>query len=141
MATLFGDYPEDWGARDGIKKCCDHPKNPSRNEVLFHFSSQINFLRLRVLIPTYNPQTGGPPLAVCPLLLIQYIRSYPLHSWRQFLHPQPEDAPCCGDRDPPNMGYQDVGGWIILGCILERWVGVMWTGLVWLRIGTGGELV
>jgi hypothetical protein len=26
-----------------------------------------------------------------------------LHSWRPFLHPQPEDAPCCGDRDPPNM--------------------------------------
>ena len=23
-----------------------------------------------------------------------------LHIWRQFLHPQPEDAPCCGDRDP-----------------------------------------
>jgi hypothetical protein len=30
---------------------------------------------------------------------------------------------------------------IILGCILERWDGVMWTGLVWLRIGTGGELL
>jgi hypothetical protein len=25
--------------------------------------------------------------------------------------------------------------------ILERWYGVMWTGLVWLRIGTGGELL
>jgi hypothetical protein len=25
--------------------------------------------------------------------------------------------------------------------ILERWDGVMWTGLVWLMIGTGGELV
>jgi hypothetical protein len=24
---------------------------------------------------------------------------------------------------------------------LERWDGVMWTGLVWLRIGTGGELL
>jgi hypothetical protein len=36
---------------------------------------------------------------------------------------------------------QDVGGWIILGRILERWDWVMWTGLVWLRIGTGGELL
>jgi hypothetical protein len=27
-----------------------------------------------------------------------------LHSWRPFLHPQPEDAPCCGDRDPPTIG-------------------------------------
>jgi hypothetical protein len=25
--------------------------------------------------------------------------------------------------------------------ILERWDGMMWTGLVWLRIGTGGELL
>jgi hypothetical protein len=24
---------------------------------------------------------------------------------------------------------------------LERWDGVMWTELVWLRIGTGGELL
>jgi hypothetical protein len=28
-----------------------------------------------------------------------------------------------------------------LGWILERWDGVMWTGLVWLRIRTGGELL
>jgi hypothetical protein len=25
--------------------------------------------------------------------------------------------------------------------VLERWDGMMWTGLVWLRIGTGGELL
>jgi hypothetical protein len=30
---------------------------------------------------------------------------------------------------------------IILGWILERWDRVMWTGLVWLRTGTGGELL
>jgi hypothetical protein len=30
---------------------------------------------------------------------------------------------------------------IILGWILERWDGVMWTGLVWLRIWTSGELL
>jgi hypothetical protein len=28
---------------------------------------------------------------------------------------------------------QDVGGSIILGWILEKWDGVLWTGLVWLR--------
>jgi hypothetical protein len=32
--------------------------------------------------------------------------------------------------------YQDMGGWIILGWILERYDGVVWTGLVWLRMGT-----
>jgi hypothetical protein len=32
--------------------------------------------------------------------------------------------------------------WVdILRWILERWDGVMWTGLVWLWIGTGGELL
>jgi hypothetical protein len=36
---------------------------------------------------------------------------------------------------------QDVGWRIILGWILERWDVVTWTGLVWLRIGTGGELL
>jgi hypothetical protein len=36
---------------------------------------------------------------------------------------------------------QDIGGWIILGRILERLDGVMWTGLVWLRLGTGGEFL
>ena len=46
-----------------------------------------------------NPQAGGLPLVGCPRLLIQYIRSHPPY-WRPFLHPQHEDAPCHGDRDP-----------------------------------------
>jgi hypothetical protein len=36
---------------------------------------------------------------------------------------------------------QDFGGWIILKWILERQVGVVWTELVWLRIGTSGGLL
>jgi hypothetical protein len=31
--------------------------------------------------------------------------------------------------------------WIILRGILEKWDGVVRTGLVWLRIETGGELL
>jgi len=46
-----------------------------------------------------NPQAGGPPLVGCRRLLIQYIHGYPPY-WRPFFHPQPEDAPCLGDRDP-----------------------------------------
>jgi hypothetical protein len=34
--------------------------------------------------------------------VIQYTRSY-LPYWRPFLHPQTEDAPCCGHRNPLNM--------------------------------------
>jgi hypothetical protein len=46
-----------------------------------------------------NPQAWGPPLVGCPRLLIQFIHSYPPYR-RPFLHPQPEDAPRRGDRDP-----------------------------------------
>jgi hypothetical protein len=53
----------------------------------------------------------------------------PIDYWREI---QRERDHC---EDP------DVGGWIILRRILERWDVVMWTGLVWLRIDTGGELL
>jgi hypothetical protein len=36
---------------------------------------------------------------------------------------------------------QDVGGWIILKCILERQNGGVWTGLICLRIRTSGRLL
>jgi hypothetical protein len=55
---------------------------------------------LLVLLPTPPPPPqAGEPLVGCPRLLIQYIRSHPPY-WRPFLYPQPEDAPCLGDRDP-----------------------------------------
>jgi hypothetical protein len=31
------------------------------------------------------------------------MRSYPPY-WGLLLHPPPEDAPCCGDRDPISIG-------------------------------------
>jgi hypothetical protein len=46
-----------------------------------------------------------PPLVGSSRLLIQYIHSYP-QDWRAFLHPQPEDEPFCGDRDPLIMGQR-----------------------------------
>jgi hypothetical protein len=39
------------------------------------------------------------------------------------------------------LGRPRGGGWIILRGILERLGGVMWTGLVWIRTGTGRELL
>ena len=56
------------------------------------------FLRRGVVSTSPHPQAGGPPLIGCPRLLIQFIHSYPPYR-RPFLHPQPEDAPCRGDRD------------------------------------------
>ena len=59
----------------------------------------VSVLQGGVVSTSPNPQAGGPPLVGCPRLLIQFIRSYPPYR-RLFLYPQPEDAPCRGDRDP-----------------------------------------
>ena len=47
-----------------------------------------------------QPQVGRPPLVDSPRLFIRCIFAATLHFWRPLLHPQPESAPCCGDRDP-----------------------------------------
>jgi len=62
----------------------------------------MNVLEGGVVSTSPKPQAGGPPLVGCPRLLIQYIRSYPPYR-RPFLYPQPENAPCRGDRDPIHM--------------------------------------
>jgi hypothetical protein len=36
---------------------------------------------------------------------------------------------------------RDVSGWTVLGWISERYDGMVWNGLIWLRIGTSGELL
>jgi len=56
-------------------------------------------LRWGVVSTSPNPQSGVLPLVGYTRLLIQYIRCYHPYS-RPFLHTQPEDAPCRGDRDP-----------------------------------------
>jgi hypothetical protein len=37
--------------------------------------------------------------------------------------------------------YVDVDGRIIRKCVFKNWVLEAWTGLVWLRTGTGGRLL
>ena len=72
----------------------------SPEEASRHVSiTKLFFSRGGVVSTSPNPQAGGPPLVGCPQLLIQFIRSSPPYR-RPFLHPQPEDAPCRGDRDP-----------------------------------------
>jgi hypothetical protein len=73
-----------------------HPHNRGCCEFLI---IKIRFHSEELLAPQSNSEAVGPPLAGCPRLLIQYIRSYPPY-WRPFLHLQPEDEPCHGDRDP-----------------------------------------
>ena len=75
---------------------------PQSQELLF-VSQLDSFYREEMLAPRRTPQAGGPPFVGCPRLLIQFIHSYPPY-WRPFLHPQPEDAPCRGDREPVITG-------------------------------------
>ena len=71
---------------------------------VFMFRNNASFYDEELSKPRRTPQAGGPPLVGCPWLLIQYIRSYRPY-WRPFLHPQREDAPCRGDKDPLNWSY------------------------------------
>jgi hypothetical protein len=43
------------------------------------YLNKLFSLRQRVVITSPNPQAGGPPLVGWKPLLIEYIRSYPLH--------------------------------------------------------------
>jgi hypothetical protein len=71
----------------------------SRGSISTWVILNIRLLRRGVISTSPNPQARGPPLVGCPRLLIQFIHSYPPYR-RPVLHPQTEDAPCRGDRDP-----------------------------------------
>ena len=57
------------------------------------------FVTRYVVSNSPNPQARGPPLVGYTRLLVQYIRSYAPYQ-TPLLHPQPDNAPCRGDRDP-----------------------------------------
>jgi hypothetical protein len=44
-------------------------------------------------------------------------------------------------KDRHHWKDQDVGGWTILKWILERQNGMVWIGLMWLRIEASGGLL
>ena len=41
-------------------------------------------------------------------------------------------------RERYHLEDPDIDGRIILGWIVRKWARMAWTGLIWLRIGTGG---
>ena len=62
------------------------------------FCNKIRFDGEELLAPRLTPKLEVQPLSAVHDYLFS-IFNYPAH-WRPFLQPQPEDAPCCGDRDP-----------------------------------------
>jgi len=69
------------------------------------FRNTVTFYGEEMLEPRPTPNLEDHPLsAVCDIFIDIFAAI--LHIRRPFLHPQPEDAPCCGDRDPHIMEYQ-----------------------------------
>jgi hypothetical protein len=68
----------------------------------FIFRNKFNFCGEGLLAPRPTPKLEVRPLSFVRGCLFN-IFAATLHSWRPFLCPEPEDAPCCGDRDPFNM--------------------------------------
>ena len=67
-------------------------------DLLYEYFVTRYFLRWGVVSTLPTPKLEYHPLsAACDCLFI--IRSYPVH-WRPFLHPQPEEAPYRGDKEP-----------------------------------------
>ena len=57
---------------------CVVPKDPPKTFALSIVLLDVMFVRRGVVSPLCKLQAGGTPLFVCPKLLIEYIRSYPL---------------------------------------------------------------
>jgi hypothetical protein len=59
------------------------------------FRNMVIFYGEELLAPRPTPKLEDYPLSA----VRDCIFATTLHIWRPFLHPQPEDAPCRGDRD------------------------------------------
>jgi len=63
------------------------------------FRNTVIFYGEELLGPRLTPKLKDHPLsAVCGSLFNTFADTF--HNWRPFLHPEPEDEPCCGERDP-----------------------------------------
>jgi hypothetical protein len=62
------------------------------------FRNIILFYGEDLLAPRPTPKLEDHPLLALRDCLFNVFAAT-LHNWRPFLHPQPEDAPCRGDRD------------------------------------------
>ena len=64
---------------------------------MYLFRNKASFYGEELLPPRPHPKLGTTPCRLCATTY-SYIRNY-LPYLRQYLHPQPEDAPCRADRD------------------------------------------
>jgi len=63
------------------------------------FYNILSFYSEELLAPCPTVKLENHPLSTaCDCLFNMFAAIF--HIWRPFLHSQPEDMPCCGDRDP-----------------------------------------
>jgi len=74
------------------------PKSPSNSEALCNVRDNMFPLRTVIVSSSSKPPSGGPPLTGCPWLYSVYSQLLSISGGRS-LHPEPEDAPCRGDRE------------------------------------------
>jgi hypothetical protein len=75
------------------------------------FRNMVIFYGKELLAPRPTPKLEDHPLSA----VRDCIFAATLHIRRPFLHPQPEDEPCRGDRDPLIMDCRKKYGLIIVG--------------------------
>jgi hypothetical protein len=68
------------------------------------FRNIILFYGEELLAPRQTPKLEDHPLSAVRDCLFNVFTAT-LHNWRPFLHLQPENAPCRGDRGPVNTVY------------------------------------
>jgi hypothetical protein len=83
-----------------VSTTCPYPE-PGTRLSLKSVCNRINFSSEELLAPRPTPKLENHPLSDARHCLFN-IRSYPPY-WRPFLHMQPEDMPCHGDRNPRIM--------------------------------------
>jgi hypothetical protein len=64
------------------------------------FRNRLFFYGVGLLAPRQTPKLENHPLSFVRGCLFNVFTAA-LHRLRPFLYLQPEDAPCCGERDPP----------------------------------------
>jgi hypothetical protein len=77
-----------------------HSQEPAGPSLCIVFRNIVIFYGQELLAPRPTPKLEDHPLSA----VRDCIFAATLHILRPFLHPQPEDSPCRGDRDPLIMG-------------------------------------
>ena len=76
-----------------------HPKQPATRGFFEYFVTWLTFYGEELLTPRPTPKLEEHPSSALGDCFFS-IFAATLRIWRPFLHPQSQDAPCCGDRDP-----------------------------------------